>query len=72
MKKPSHLFAAAAILLSNVMCAVTAYRYRDMLCSIAHGGASAPASVALLTAVPFAVGIVLLVAAALHFHRRGR
>lgn len=72
MKKPSHLLAAAAVLLSDVMCAVTAYNYRDMLCAIAHGGASAPASVALLGAIPFVIGIVICVAAAVQLHRRGR
>ena len=31
MKKLSFLFAAAAIVLSDVMCAVVAFNYRDML-----------------------------------------
>lgn len=72
MKKPSFLFAVAAILLSDVMCAVVAYSYREMLCAIAHGGASAPASIALLGAIPFAVGIAICAAAAVHLRRHGR
>ena len=46
MKKLSYLFIAIAILLSNIMCSVVAFNYRDMLCGIEHLGYSAPASVA--------------------------
>ena len=42
MKKLSILFAAIAVLLSDIMCFVVAYNYRDMLCSIEHEGFSAP------------------------------
>lgn len=64
MKKVRYLFAAAAILLSDVMCAVVAFDYRDMLCGIAHSCYSAPAYVAFFEAIPFAVGIAVCVAAA--------
>ena len=50
MKKLSYLFIAIAILLSNIMCSVVAFNYRDMLCGIEHLGYSAPASVAFLSA----------------------
>ncbi|MFQ9678861.1 MAG: hypothetical protein ACLRZH_00945 [Ruthenibacterium lactatiformans] len=43
MKKLSYLFIAIAILLSNIMCSVVAFNYRDMLCGIEHLGYSAPA-----------------------------
>ena len=43
MKKLSYLFIAIAILLSDIMCFVVAYNYRDMLCGIEHAGYSAPA-----------------------------
>ena len=46
MKTWSIVFAALAVLLSDVMCAVVAYLYRDMLCGIAHDCYSAPAGVA--------------------------
>ena len=46
MKKLSYLFIAIAILLSNIMCSVVAFNYRDMLYGIEHLGYSAPASVA--------------------------
>ena len=34
MKKLSYLFTALAIVLSDIMCFVVAYHYRDMLCGI--------------------------------------
>ena len=52
MKKLSYLFTALAIVLSDIMCFVVAYNYRDMLCSIEHAGYSAPASTAFLYAIP--------------------
>ena len=59
MKTWSIVFAALAVLLSDVMCAVVAYLYRDMLCGIAHDCYSAPAGVAFLYAIPFAAGIII-------------
>ena len=44
MKKLSYLFIAIAILLSDIMCAVVAFNYRDMICGIEHSCYSAPAS----------------------------
>ena len=70
MKKWSYLFTALAILLSDAMCATVAYRWRDMLCGIRHGGYSAPASVALLYALPFAAGIVICIVLAVYFFRK--
>lgn len=70
MKKLSLLLMAAAVLLSDVMCAVVAYAYRDMLCGIAHSCYSAPASVAFLYAIPFGIGIILCTAAAYILYRR--
>ena len=56
MKKLSTIFAVLAILLSDVMCAVVAYNY----CALEWGGKyeawSAPASTALLLAIPYAIG----------------
>ena len=61
MKALSCTFAALAILLSDVMCAVVAYLYRDMLCGIAHDCYSAPAGVAFLYAIPFAAGTKIVI-----------
>lgn len=69
MKKARILLLVLAVLLSDAMCAVTAYSYRDMLCGIAHSSYSAPASVAFLSAIPYAVGIALCLLSA-HFLSR--
>ena len=72
MRKQSYLFAALAILLSNVMCVIVTYRWRDMLCGIEHGGYSAPASVSLLYALPFAIGIIICVILSVYFYRNSQ
>ena len=69
MKKLSYLFAALAVLLSNIMCAVVAYSYRDMLCCIKHGFCSAPAYVAFVHAIPFLAGIIICVVLAIIFYK---
>ena len=68
--KLSHLFSAVAILLSDVMCAVVAFGYRDMLCGIEHSCYSAPASVAFLYAIPFGIGIAVCSLVAYILHKR--
>lgn len=70
MTKPSAIFALSAVLLSDVMCTNVAYQYRDMLCGIEHRGYSAPANVAFLTAIPYAIGIVICVVLAVVFKKK--
>ena len=70
MKKLSCLFAILAIVLSDIMCFVVAYNYRDMLCGIQHAGYSAPAYLAFLYAIPFAVGIAVCVILAIRFYKK--
>ncbi|MBE6960268.1 MAG: hypothetical protein E7448_06065 [Ruminococcaceae bacterium] len=70
MKKISNLLIALAIILGDIMCATVAYNYRDMLCGIEHAGYSAPASTALLYAIPFAVGITVCVILAIRFCKK--
>ena len=70
MKKLSNLFIVLAIVLSNIMCTVVAYNYRDMLCGIEHAGFSAPASVAFLYAIPFVIGIIVCSALAVRFRKK--
>ena len=70
MKKLSNLFIVLAIVLSNIMCIVVAYNYRDMLCSIEHAGYSAPASTAFLYAIPFVVGIIVCAILAIRFRKK--
>jgi hypothetical protein len=70
MKKLCFLFAALAIILSDIMCAVVAFNYRDLLCSIEHAGFSAPANTAFLYAIPFAAGIIICAITAYTFYRK--
>ena len=70
MKALSRTFAVLAILLSDVMCAVVAYLYRDMLCGIAHDCYSAPASTAFLLVIPYAAAIAVCAALAVIFWRK--
>ena len=72
MKIVGYLFAALAIVLSDIMCVVVAYSYRGMLCGIEHAGYSAPASIAFLYAIPFMIGIVICVILAVRFTRRAK
>lgn len=70
MKKLSCLFAALAVVLSDVMCFAVGWQYRNMLCGIEHAGYSAPASIAFLSAIPLAAGIVVCGALAVRFRRK--
>ena len=70
MKKLSIVFGLLAIILSNVMCAVVAFNYRDMLCGIQHSCYSSPAWVAFLSAIPYARAIAVCVIFAVVFKRR--
>lgn len=66
----SYLFAALAVLLSNVMCAAVAYSYCNMQWGIRYSGYSAPASVAFLLCIPYGAGIVICASAACFFDRK--
>ena len=68
--KKNYLFAVIALVLSHAMCIVVAYNYRDMLCSIEHQGFSAPATLAFLSAVPFAISIIICTALAVRFSKK--
>lgn len=72
MKKLSYIFTALAIILSNIMCAVVAFTYRGILCDIEHAGFSAPADLAFLYAIPFAIGIIICVILAVVFWKKGK
>ena len=70
MKKLSVVFGLFAIILSNVMCAVVAFNYRDMLCGIQHSCYSAPAWVEFLSAIPYAFAIAVCIILAVVFKKR--
>lgn len=66
MKFFSRFFAGAAILLSDIMCAVVAFNWAKML----DATTSAPASVSLIYAIPFCIGIAVCVILAAVFSRK--
>ena len=59
MKKLSIVFWVLAVLLSDIMCAVVAYNYCDLLLGGKYAGYSAPASTAYMYAIPFALSIIV-------------
>ena len=69
MKKRYLLFVSLAVLLSDIMCFVVGYNYRNMLCAIEHAGYSAPAETAFLYAIPFVIGIIVCVFLAIKFKK---
>ena len=70
MRALSTVFLILAVLLSDVMCAVVAYNYCDMLWGIKYAGYSAPAHVAFLAAIPYAAGIVVCLILAVFFKKK--
>jgi len=70
MRKMSYLFLVFAVLLSNTMCFVLAYTYRDMLCGMEHSGYSAPAGTAFLSAIPFGIGILICLVVAYTLYKK--
>jgi hypothetical protein len=65
MKTLSMVFWILTVILSDVMCAVVAYNYCDMVWGIKYAGYSAPAWTAFLSAIPFAIAIVVCIVVAL-------
>lgn len=55
MKKLSIVFGIFAIFLSDIMCAVVAYNYCDLLWGRQYAGYSAPASTAFVYVIPYAL-----------------
>ena len=70
MKTLSSVFWVLAVLLSDVMCAVVAYTYCDMVWGIKYAGYSAPAWTALLVGIPYAVGIIICIVLAIFFMKK--
>ena len=66
----STVFKLLAVLLSDVMCAVVAFNYCDMLWGIKYAGYSAPANAALLTAIPYVIGIIVCVILAVFYSKK--
>lgn len=72
MKTLSKLFSLFAILLSDIMCAVVAYNYCDILWGTKYAGYSAPANTAFTLSIPYIVGIVACVVLALTFSKKAK
>ena len=62
------LFAALAILLSNVMCATVAYNYCSLQWCGRYAGCSAPADTAFLLCIPYGIGIIISAALSWFFN----
>ena len=72
MKIAAYILSAAAVLISNIGSAHVAYQYRDLLCGIEHAGFSAPASVAFLSAIPYAIAVLVCVILAVVFFGKAK
>ncbi|MBQ7332927.1 MAG: hypothetical protein IJW38_01090 [Clostridia bacterium] len=66
----SRIFAILAIVLLCAMCSTVAYEYAALLWAGKCGFTSAPAWVAFLLAIPFAIGIVISLALHLFFKKK--
>ncbi len=65
MKYLPKFFCLLAVLLSDVMCAVVAYTYCELLWAGTYAGGSAPADIAFLYAIPFVIGIAICITLAI-------
>ena len=72
MKTLSKLFGLFAVLLSDIMFAVVAYNYCDILWGTKYAGYSAPAGTAFTLAIPYIAGIVICIMLALIFSKKAK
>lgn len=70
MKKLSVIFGVLAVLLSDIMCAVVAYNYCNLLWGNQYAGYGAPPSTAFVYAIPYAIGIIVSVVLAIVFRKK--
>ncbi len=68
----SWCFILLAVLLSDVMCAVTAYGYASIETRMEYGMTSAPPDVAFLWIVPFGAGILICILIAVFCQKKYR
>ena len=66
----SRVFLVLAVLLSDVMCAVVAYSYSELLWGVRCAGFSAPPYAAFVLAIPYALGIAVCALLAWYFGRK--
>ncbi len=64
------LFGVITVVLLCAMSAVVAYKYCEMQYAILYAGASAPASIAFLSAIPFGVGMIVTALLSWMFYKK--
>lgn len=64
------LFAALALVLSHVMCAVAAYNYCALRWGGQYAGYSAPAYTAFLLCIPYGAGVIICTVTAWFFSKK--
>lgn len=69
-RRLSCLFAALAVLLSDVMCAVVAYRYCSLQWGGQYQGWSAPPDLAFVYCIPYGAGILICGVLAFVFRKK--
>lgn len=67
-----YLFAAFAVLLSDMMCATVAYNYCSLQWGALYKGSSAPPVIAFLFAIPYLAGMVLCTILAYFFCKKSK
>ena len=72
MKKLWILFIVLAVILSDVMCAMVAYSYCDLVWGGKYAGYSAPPSTAFAFAIPFLIAIAVCLAVAYVLRKKGK
>lgn len=62
----------AAVILSDVMCAAIAYQYCDIMWKTKYFLTSAPADMAFILIIPFALGIIFFGILSLIYYRKSK
>ena len=69
-EKRAAVFLILAAVLTNVMCAVVAFQYCNMLWQVKLMETSAPADTAFLLVIPFAISIGFCIGLAVLFYKK--
>lgn len=73
MKKLSYVMFAIAIVLSYWTVGITCFSYAEMLCAIAHKGASAPANIVFcLVLLPYSLATLIFAGLGVLSYRKGK
>ncbi len=73
MKRVSYVMFAIAVALSYWTVGITCFSYAEMLCAIAHKGASAPANIVFcLILLPYGLATLIFSGLGVLFYRKGK